>query len=180
MGAPAIEEQERPQVPEKSGIFRIFSNDYGIPLKQEFCRLLQEGDLEKALKVIKKISPSTEIEPSNKIEAIVTLVEGYRALAQKAAAVIGKPDEELMAYRQLGTPAEISAERKALKKYQDVDSIEEVKKLVENLRKFYETFNTPEDADAANKRLSLYEAMGEPEDLKSISELAKTLSDIRI
>lgn len=154
--------------PQKSSIFRFFSNDYCIPDKQEFCRLLQEGDLEKALKVLGRISPSLEIEPLHKIEAMVTLVEGYRALAQKARLLIGQPSKEIKAYRELGKLADLSANLDVLHKYRDA-------------------FETPEAAQEAKqqlekyeKRVAGYEDLGTVEDLQRLSELGRTISDIRL
>jgi len=167
--------------PKKANIFGIFSNDYRIPEKQEFCRLLREGDLEKAVEVLAKISPSKEIEPACKVEALVTLIEGYRTLAQRAVAILGKPGEEVMAYRQLGTPAEIADRCRRLKEYEaEYPDIAELKAEIKILGQYRNEFGTPEEAKEAEEKLRVYEAMGEPEDLKCISELAKTLSDIRL
>lgn len=193
------EETECPQV-QRTGIFRVFSNEYCTPAKQEFCRLLQEGDLEKALKVLARISPSIEIEPSNKIEAIVTLVEGYKALAKRALSIIGTPDEEIRAYRALGTPAEIADRCRRLKEYEvehpDIAELKaEIKILgqyrnefatpekagdaTEELEGFRESFNTPEEAKAANEELSTYEALGEIDTLREYAEVQRALSNIK-
>ena len=166
--------------PKKANIFEVFSNDYCIPAKQEFCRLLQEGELEKALRILAKISPSREIEPTNKIEAIVTLVEGYKTLSQRAIAIIGKPGEETRAYGALGTPAEIADRLRRLKEYEaEHPDIAKLKAEIGTLEKYRDEFDTPEEAKEANEELSTYEALGEIDTLREYAEVQRALSNIK-
>ena len=139
----------------------IFSKDYYLHRQAEFTRALEGGRIAEAVGILEGFPGD------DKIVRAITLVEGYRALFEKARRIIGAGSDGLDRYRQagtlddfeaykkLGTPQEIEQAQERLKEYEELGELKEVSSRLDELDGFKElgSFENVESEVNQNYRL---------------------------
>ncbi len=146
---------------------RIFSKDYYVHRQAEFIRALEGGRIAEAVDILEGF-PRGKGDVDGRIQGTLTLVEGYRALFEKARGIIDLDSDSLNrylkagtlgdfeAYKKLGTPEEIRTAMERLRGYEELGGLEEVTKSLEELDGFKElgSFEEVEGSVAEMHRLS--------------------------
>ncbi len=101
----------------------IFSRTYFRAGQEQFEGALREGELEKAVKILEGLPAAST--PTERIDRLVAMYEGYRAIANAYAKIANQQSlgekEELEEYRGLGNVDELQGK---------VDEIRDLKDFV--------------------------------------------------
>ncbi len=92
----------------------IFSITYSALHQRRFEESLKDGQLETALQILERFPNATL--PKEKIERLIVMVEGYKAVAQSKS---GLENGELKSYRNLGSLAEIEKQLEQLREIEN-------------------------------------------------------------